>query len=386
MFLPVRNDSPLRITPYMNWLLIAANVVIFIAQGVNPGLTGRYALYASHPTLPAFFTYQFLHSPAPGLPLHLIFNMLFLFIFGNNVNDKMGHFGYLGFYLAGGVFAGVCEVLTTHGGGSIIGASGAIAAVTGAYLVLFPRSNITIYYFFILIGRFELQSVWFIAFFFAQDVFLSASKDNVAHWAHIGGTLMGVLVCLFMLVVHLLPRDQYDVWALLTRWNKRRQYRDLVSKGYNPFEFSPNERLGKRGKLPPDPRTEQIQALRGRIAEALDARRPEQAASLYLQLRTMDPAQVLSKTAQLEVATQLHHESRYPQAAEAYEALLKTYPKVDRIEQVQLALGLIYARYLNQYAPAKQHLTQALDRLHGEREVSLAREELTHIELHLKPA
>src|ERR1700722_9323115 len=264
MLFPIRTDSPLRSTPYMNWLLIAANVVVFFFQGIDKGMTNHYALIPNHPTLPAFFTYAFLHDTSARLPLHLFFNMLFLYIFGNNVNDKMGNIGYLAFYLAGGVMAGVCEVLTNHSSGAVIGASGAISAVTGAYLILFPRSNVTVFYFFFFIGRFELQSMWLILIFFAQDLLLStAAADNVAHMAHIGGTVFGAGICLLLLIPQLLPRDQFDVWALIQRWNKRRQYRDMVAKGYNPFELSPAAaRAGKRGV---DPNFDKIQALRAQI-------------------------------------------------------------------------------------------------------------------------
>ncbi len=252
MLLPIRTDSPLRNTPYMNWLIILANVVTFAAGMAGHSVTARYGLDPRAPKLVQFFTYQFLH----GGPSHIFGNMLFLYLFGNNVNDKMGHLGYLAFYLAGGIFAGVCYVLTQHGHAPVIGASGAVAAVTGAYLILFPRSNITVIYFFFLIGFFELQSLWFILLFFAMDVFLSGTGDSVAHMAHIGGTIFGTVVCLALVITHLLPRDQFDVWALIQRWNKRRQYRDLVSKGYNPFDHT----QGNRGR--PDPVMERIAAIR----------------------------------------------------------------------------------------------------------------------------
>ena len=85
----------------MNWLIILANVVVFAWETMY-GSFSHYELSPRHPELIQFFTYQFLHAN----PMHIIGNMLFLYIFGNNVNDKMGHLGYLAFYLAGGVFAG----------------------------------------------------------------------------------------------------------------------------------------------------------------------------------------------------------------------------------------------------------------------------------------
>jgi membrane associated rhomboid family serine protease len=383
MFIPIRTDSPLRHTPYMNWLLIVANVVVFAFQIIDKSLTVRYALIPTHPTLWAFFSYAFLHDTSTRIPLHLLFNMLFLYIFGNNVNDKMGHLGYLAFYLAGGVFAGVCEVLSNHTSGPVIGASGAISAVTGAYLILFPRSNVTIIYFFIFIGAFELQSMWFILIFFAQDLIFSGSGDRVAHMAHLGGTVFGAVICLMLLITQLLPRDQFDVWALIQRWNKRRQYRDLVSKGFNPFDHT---QVARGANRLPNPVIERVQMMRAQISDALTRRDNLEAANLYLELKTIDPAQVLSRTGQLDVATQLHHDGRYPEAAEAYESLLKTYPTIERVEKVELMVGLIYARYLNKYDLAKQHLLKAIERLHGGRELDLAKEELSHVELLLGKA
>ena len=118
----------------MNWALIAANVVVFILQK-STRVEEYLTLDPGDPVLFSFIGYQFLH----GDWLHLISNMLFLYIFGNNVNDKMGHVGYLGFYLAGGVAAGIGHMLTSFS--PVIGASGAVAAVTGAYLALLPLSR-----------------------------------------------------------------------------------------------------------------------------------------------------------------------------------------------------------------------------------------------------
>src|ERR1700722_10084642 len=128
MFIPIRTDSPLRSTPWMNWLLILANTACFIAQQNTHGNLLQYRLSGADPHLLNFITYAFLH----GSTLHLVGNMIFLYAFGNNVNDRMGQLGYLGFYLSGAVASGISFVLTDNN--PIIGASGAVAAVTGAYL------------------------------------------------------------------------------------------------------------------------------------------------------------------------------------------------------------------------------------------------------------
>ena len=134
--IPIRTDSRLRTTPWMNYGIIAANVLVFLLQHVFTRLTPMLELRPQHPTVLGFFTYSLLHANTA----HIVGNMLFLYIFGNNVNDKMGHLAYLAFYVAGGIVAGIFYVL---GGDQapIIGASGAVAAVTGAYIVLFPRAQ-----------------------------------------------------------------------------------------------------------------------------------------------------------------------------------------------------------------------------------------------------
>jgi len=380
LFIPLRTDSPLRSTPYMNWLLIAVNVAVFIATQIHPEWTSQFELSPHDPSLLAFFTYQFLHANV----MHIAGNMLFLYIFGNNVNDKMGQVGYLAFYLAGGIIAGICYTITQQTGAPIIGASGAIAAVTGAYLILFPRSLITIFYWFIFFGKYEIQSLWFILAFFALDVFGNfAGQDNVAHMAHIGGTIFGCVVCLTLVATHLLPRDQWDMWALVQRWNKRRQYRDMVSKGYNPFDYTESMRgEGQRDH----PHAARVQDLREKINAAISVREMAVAANLYVEMMQYDNTQILSRQAQLDVATQLHHENRHAQAAEAYEKLLRVYPKLERAEQIELIVGIIYSRYLHKYEKAKQHLSKAIERLHEGRELDLAREELSIVESNLVTA
>jgi len=374
MILPIRTDSPLRSTPWMNWLLILANVLVFLLEMLYPAIRRQYVLSPRDPHLINYFTYAFLHEGWA----HIVGNMLFLYIFGNNVNDKMGNLGYLAFYLAGGVFAGIGYVVTQSLPNPVLGASGAVAAVTGAYLVLFPRSSITILYFFYLIGTFEIPSIYFIAFFFLKDLFFSfAQSTGVAHTAHVGGTLFGFGVGLSLLGVKLLPRDQFDILALMGRWNKRRQYQSMVRQGYDPFGHSTVTRDPRREEV--DAVAQQAYELRSQISQSLSSHDLAQAAQLYLQLLSLDPQQVLSRQAQLDVANQLAHEQLYPQAAAAYEQFLRHYPNYDQSGQVQLMLGLIYSRYLRQFDKAREHLNLAVQRSNGEREAELARAELARM-------
>ncbi len=380
MFFPIRTDAPIRHTPWMNYALIAANVVAFLAQ--QKFLVGPYALdlhlVPDDLSLASFFTYQFLH----GDLMHLIGNMLFLYIFGNNVNDRLGHFGYLCFYLAGGVMAGIGHLLTSDA--PVLGASGSVSAVTGAFLALFPYSRATIVYFFYFIGAFEISSMYLILFFFIKDVVLNfVGNTQVAHMAHAAGTIFGFAVCMGLLAVHLLPRDLFDVLGVLDRWNRRRVYRAGVAKGYNPFGYvgagQPPPRVGRPQMEPIPPEMQRVMDLRAAIFEAMNEQRMDQAAQLYAELKATDASQVMPMRNQLDLATWLAHEQRHAQAAEAYESLLREYPNVSDAAQVHLMLGLIYARYLQQYERAAHHLRIAIDKLHGGSGTELAREELARI-------
>jgi len=367
--LPLHTDSPLRRTPWMNWLLIALNVGAFVAQGmIQSPLEQKLYLRPTHLQLYQYFSYAFLHANL----MHLLGNMVFLYVFGNNVNDKLGNLGYLAFYLAGGVMAGVGHVMTNTPV-PVLGASGAVAAVTGAYMVLFPQSHITLLWW---MGTYEIPSVWFILIFFAKDVILqSAGASGVAHMAHIWGTLFGFTISILLLAVRLLPRDQSDIVAMLSRWNRRRQYRDIVSRGYDPFDpalkvkSSANDAVAGR-----------IHDLRGDIGDAVTRRELDRAATLYSELLTIDRTQVLARQAQLDLANQFASQQDYTRAALAYELFLKHYPKFEQLDQIELMLGLIYSRYLNEYALAKEYLVRALARLHSTGEVELAKTELTRIE------
>jgi membrane associated rhomboid family serine protease len=394
MIIPFRTDCPLRRPPWMNWSLIGLNIAIYIATAVSsdPRIHGPLAfihgrpirevaaLNPQDPALWQYFTYQFLHENW----LHVLGNMLFLYIFGNNINDRMGQLGYLMFYLAGGVFAGIGHVAFEQT--PVIGASGAVAAVAGAYLILLPRSNISIFYYLILlIGVVEVASIWFVLITFMQDVVgqfwpqLLGGREAVAHVAHLSGAAFGVTVCLLLLALGLLPRDQFDVLALFSRWNRRRQYRQMVSRGYNPFAYVPPQPVDVRPSEP-DPRTIRMLELRAEISEAIAHHNLPHAAFLFLELKKLDPTQVLSRQAQLDIANQLASQQSYPQAAEAYEQFLTHYPNYEQIEQVELMLGMIYARYLQQYERARQLLLRALARLHTERQIQWARSELARIE------
>lgn len=208
--IPIRDGIPTRETPVVNYLLIAANVLVFLWMILVPDsaletLFNQYAMVPAHfangidlGDILTIFTSMFMHA---GLA-HIGGNMLYLWIFGDNVEDRLGHSRYLVFYLVGGVVASLTHLVTNWGSElPTVGASGAISAVLGAYLVLFPASRIAT---FIPLGFFSRLTVipaaivlgfWFILQFF-EGVLSLGSPDvgGTAFWAHIGGFVAGIVM------------------------------------------------------------------------------------------------------------------------------------------------------------------------------------------------
>jgi len=213
--IPLKDDNPTRTFPIINYLLIAANVLVFFYQATLPPHAAKAFLMvnATVPTrIPAYlaghlgfqlafyplFTSMFLHG---GL-LHLLGNMLFLYVFGDNVEDAFGHFGYLIFYVVCGIGSGLTHVLfNLHSTLPAIGASGAISGVMGAYAVLYPRAKVLMLFFIFLIPipAVLVLGYWFVLQFLSGiGEFGASATGGVAWWAHIGGFLIGFVVALIV--------------------------------------------------------------------------------------------------------------------------------------------------------------------------------------------
>lgn len=211
--LPLRDINPVRTVPIVNYLLIAGNVAAFFWMASLPAwYEPGYALVprrlVADPPGEAFtiFTSMFMHANLS----HLAGNMLFLWIFGDNIEDSLGHLRYLGFYLLGGLAAAAAQVFVNVASPiPMVGASGAIAAVTGAYVVLFPRAPILILNpvppLWLFMGITFVVPAWLVAGeFFIMNLFLGVetlgqqalsgeARGGVAVFAHLGGFLVGLL-------------------------------------------------------------------------------------------------------------------------------------------------------------------------------------------------
>jgi rhomboid family protein len=227
--IPLRDSVPAQRWPVVTWVLIGINVWVFLYELLlGPELEAfvqtwgfvpaRYFLLAELDSsnwvaryLPVL-TSMFLH----GGPAHLVGNMVYLWIFGDNVEDRLGHFRYLAFYLLAGIGAALAHAYL-HPGSVVptVGASGAISGVLGGYLVLFPHARVLtlIPLVFIFFHVVELPAVLYLGVWFlmqlvsgALGMALADEAGGVAWWAHVGGFLVGVVLV-----------------ALLGRWRSRPQ-------------------------------------------------------------------------------------------------------------------------------------------------------------------
>ena len=389
IILPYRTSIYPKRTPYMNYGLIVVNVLIFLLTyypHISP-LTGlealrtwaqQFELTSNRPYLWQFVSYAFLH----GGFMHIIGNMFFLYLFGNNVNDKLGNIGYLCFYLAGGVFSGIGHTLVS--GGAVIGASGAVAAVTGAYLVLFPQTLITVLYWFFFIGMLEVPALYFILLkMIIIDNVIARYTPQVAYDAHLAGYTFGIAAILGMLATGLISTDNFDLFAMIRQWNRRRRYRDAVSSGYDPFTGrTENKRIKvKEVKSPAEQQKEkQTIELRNEISRRMTERNLPAAAGLYLELMSHDSEQILPQQNLLDIANQLAGDNKPAESAQAYEQFLAHYSKYEYVEQVELMLGILYCRYLNKPDLAKKYLEAAATKLTDPGQLKMCNDELARLQ------
>jgi membrane associated rhomboid family serine protease len=231
--IPLRDDQPTFSTPFVNYFLIVLNVLVFMWElslghrglsvimnefGIVPlhavaVITGHSYDGVATAVLPVF-TSMFLHASF----LHVAGNMLFLWIFGDNVEDYLGHFKYLIFYFASGFAAGATHILLNQTSGiPSVGASGAIAGVLGAYFILYPRARVLIWFppiFFFHVPAWLMLGYWFVANFLSGTATAiaetSQTSGGIAFWAHVGGFVAGVV--LINLFRERPQRYRYGTW------------------------------------------------------------------------------------------------------------------------------------------------------------------------------
>ena len=217
IFFPVFDDNPTKKKPIISWVIIFICIIIFLFQeslnhheqrklflsyGMIPSvLFGQNELSVNLEKVPAFltiFTSMFLH----GGWMHLIGNIGYLYIFGDNIEDCMGRLRFVIFYLTCGVIAALSQCfIDINSSTPMIGASGAISGILGGYLILYPKKNVRVFFWFIIfVKTFNIPALyvlgaWILIQFFSFD---TSASDGVAYAAHIGGFIAGIaLIYLF---------------------------------------------------------------------------------------------------------------------------------------------------------------------------------------------
>jgi membrane associated rhomboid family serine protease len=195
--LPIEVYNPVRRKPVLIWTLVGLLPILFVASLVMIGAFGDQALRAVA-LVPAlvprgyvhtFVTYAFFH----GGVVHLLGNLYFLWIFGDNVEDRLGRARFAVLYLVTSVVGGIAHFAGNLGSSMpMVGASGAIAGLMGAYLVLFPRVKLWVVLFFV---RFKVRAVWYLALWFGLQFLSAVDKEGRVAWlAHVGGFAAGVVL------------------------------------------------------------------------------------------------------------------------------------------------------------------------------------------------
>lgn len=204
---PIRDHNPSGRTPYVTFALILANCVVFLGYWLTiPSETQLNYFFFTWGLIPenvmrgegwyTVLTSMFLH----GGWMHIFGNMLFLWIFGDNLEDEMGHLGFLAFYLLSGLAAAAGQVaMAPYSPVPMVGASGAIAGVMGGYLLLFPKARVDVLFIFVIFFRVFAIPAWIVlGVWFGIQLFSGAATPveggGVAYWAHAGGFVGGLLM------------------------------------------------------------------------------------------------------------------------------------------------------------------------------------------------
>ena len=382
MFIPLGTDRPLKRVTKVNHALIGANILVFCVQLLLRRFgQDSYELAMGWAVLDpqdfhiwGLFSYAFLHNPTSIL--HILGNMVLLWVFGPNVEDRLGRWWYLAFYLGGAAAAGGLHLAVSDSG--VVGASGAISAVCGAYLVLFPRTHIKTLFILIIIGVFSIPAVWFIGAGIAWNLMFVQAQDRVARGAHLGGYAYGMGISFVLLWTRLLPREVYDLFSIGRQAARRRQFKEVMRKA-----DSAGPRRDPKKEEKPDPVSDAMMAARAVVSVKIADEDMDGAAAAYTDLLDRygksHPATLLSRRQQYEIGNHFFRAGDHQNAAVAYERFVDGYPTDSEAPSVLLLLGVINARYLNDPTRAKELITKAIEGLAGEDELSHARELLKEL-------
>jgi len=377
--------------------LIALNLGVFVAMAILAamdedlaeqvnawGAVGRDLEYGGvvfhsfgiwQPITSAFFHGGF---------MHIFGNMIFLLVFGPSVEDRFGRFGYLIFYLGGAVMSALAHMAVEPM--PAIGASGAVAAVSGAYLVLFPRTRIKCFVIFFIIGVFMIPSWWLIGLYIILDLFSQViTPDNgIANMAHLGGYAMGIAVAFVLLWTKVLKHEPYDMLAIFKHRQRRRQFAQATRIHDDHMS---RIRADVKKAAPIDPRAEQLAKTRSDIGSLLANGEQEQAADDYI--RMLDEfghdeklPLTLHRDAQYQIANTLYQRGDRVQASDAFARLISSYPSDPERHVIRVLIARTRAWDQSDVPGAIALLEELIEESVDKDTEQLARDELERIRAH----
>lgn len=388
--------------PLVNYALILANVLVFVVgqeAGKADGVVERYAYVPSDPSVLTAFSSMFLH----GSWMHLLGNMLFLWIFGDNVEARLGRLGYLAAYLGTGLFGAVVHGMMSPGSAiPSLGASGAISGVQGMYVVAFPHNRVKLLLFFRFIVRIiHVRAPWIVGIWFLiNDVLptLLAKGDagGIAHGAHLGGFGTGLLLCFALRPFFSTEKDLAGEARARRQEPRGRGIPDLPSAGPRTVS-SPRVASAPRAVSAPaagDPflleRRAGAPLPSARSARGADAS-PE-VLGLVRSGRTGEAARLMASTLAsggrasvpesdyLRLALHAEGMRRFDEAEVLFRGFLAAYPAAAGASLAHLGLGLILAREVGDAGAARPHLLAAAERATDDRVRAAAIQALSSLE------
>jgi len=375
MLIPLSIDRPRQRATIVTPMIITACFVAFFVQfwlnrDADPRMPpAEMALYVRREGLVwwQLITYAFLH----GGFMHILGNMLFLWVFGPAIEDRLGHWWFLLFYLAGGMVAGLTHIAFERA--PALGASGAVAACTGAFLVMFPRTMVRVLIIFLMGGVYNIAAMWVIGSAIMWDIFVNATTNQgVAYMAHLGGYAFGGGVAFTLLATKLVPREPYDMFSAIKQAKRRAEIRSAMQA---------TEKERARLQRPAEV-TQREMELRAAVTQALAAHDAPAACEAYRTLARefagADAVGVLARDQQYVIACKLYEAGDIATASGAFASFLKAYPRDREAGNVWLLLGTMQAQS-GDAAAAKVSLTKATEILEEASMLEMAKGELAKL-------
>ncbi len=363
MIIPLGTELTLPRRPIVTQLLVFACVAVHLAMyaldRTNPEQARQVLQFGWVQGGDGFHwwglvTSAFLH----GGWMHLAGNMVFLWVFGPSVESRFGRFGFLGFYLAGAAVSGGAHALLESS--PAVGASGAIAAVTGSFIVSFPQTRVKVLW---LIGFVVMQAPawWVIGLGVLWSLFATGLgvDSGVAHIAHLAGYVWGIGLTMLLIGVHVFPRQPYDLFTALRQAKRRRDLRSAAETARSPARVA--------ARLEPmDPRANAIALARAEVSVLVESQNLDEAAATYTTMMTKyDDASVALRTmprqTQYAIATHLYGAGQFGEAVDAFSLLLEVYPGDAEADQIRVLMARALVRHLGRPAEAAGLLDQVIE-------------------------